>query len=531
MSNIDKLNIETKKEFIGDEKIRLFGENLSLAKVYELYSHICVNRVGFNKFINSMLIKDGIENEALKDKFSTKFTGNAYYIDIHNSREYKDLYKKHKRLVINVSTLKDGRAIRQEDKKIAELKKQMMTMTTTNSLARLECKLRLAFGFLYNEYNDYKAFKNSFDSNLKNNKFDVTNVDAFKAYFLSTYANRKPRTRERIDKVLKETESLELKGLIANDPLLKFILLMFVFIPQALKGEFLGFVKKYYHDVHSIEKDTKDKEDLIEFMPLSLKLKILGRNIRTLTLFKYALGSPINYNSVDEVFYVEGNRYGKVYKQLGISHNQEEFDKTLTVSLLRYYSALFKLINDFEIYSLAKGNPTVVNLNVLVDDSSSPYKFRGFYNFGNMIGQIHGLTHNQIKNEEIMIRNKIAHFDIEMLLKKPLLAQIKLDVQRKNLIKFIEDRGDMKSVLGYDAINDFSMKMVHLRTKIKVNSDKLQIMMGLLTNVKTPNDFYNIYKVKGIESINQHLLDVIGLTEFEKKIENEINEGNKRAVK
>jgi len=530
IENIDKLNIDAKKEFIDNEKIRLFGENLSLAKVYRLYSDICVNRVGFNKFINSMLIKDGVENQVLKAEFNRKFGGNAYTIDIHSNQEYKRIYNEHKKLVIKVSTLKDGQAIRRGNKKISELKEQMKSMTKKNSLARLECKMRLAFGFLYGEYNNYKAFKNNFDTNIKNSQFDVNDVEKSKAYFLSTYERRKPRTREKLEKVAKDIESLELKTVIANDTLLKFILLMFVFMPQELKGDFLGFVKKYYHDVHSIDDDTKEQEeDVVEAMSTSLKLKILGRNIRSLTLFKYALSSQVNYNSTDNIFYVEGNRYGKIYKKLGISHNQEEFDKTLVVPLLRYYSSLFKLMNDFEIYSLAKANPTAVSLQELVDDETSPYKQGNYFNFNKMLRDIYGLTSDEIKSGQVVfMRNKIAHFDTEVLLSKPLLGQTKMNLQRKDIVSFIEARGDIKELLGYDAINDFRMKVIHLRTKMRVYSDKLQTMMDLLRNAKTPNDFYNVYKVKGVESINKHLLEVLAQTAEERTVEKQIRDGNEK---
>ena len=530
IENIDKLNIDAKKEFIEDEKITLFGENLSLAKVYRLYSDICVNRVGFNKFINAMLIKDGVENQALKEAFDNKLGRKAYTIDIHSNQEYKGLYNRHKKLVIELSTLKNGQAIRKKNAEIAKLKEQMNEMTKKNSLSRLEHKLRLAFGFMYAEYNNHKAFKNNFDTDIKNSKFSENDVEKFKAYFLSTYEGRKRRTSEKLEKVAKNIESLKLKTLIANDPLLKFILLMFVFMPQELKGEFLGFVKKYYHDIHSIDEDSKEQENtVLELMPTSLKLKILGRNIRSLTLFKYALSSQVNYNSSDELFYVEGNRYGKIYKKLGISHNQEEFDKTLVVPLFRYYSALFKLMNDFEIYSLAQANPRVLSLQELVDDTTSPYKQGDYYNFKKMLTEIYGVTNDEVNEGKVVfMRNKIAHFETKILLSKPLLGQTKLNLQRKDIVSFIEARGDIKELLGYDAINDFRMKVIHLRTKMKVYADKLQTMMDLLRNVKTPNDFYNVYKVKGVESINKHLLEVLAQTDQERTIEKQMVEGNKK---
>ena len=534
IENIDKLNIDAKKEFIADEKIKLLGEELALSKVYALYSSICVNRVGFNKFINSLIMVDGVENETLKSFFDDELKeknprlfealGNrAYYVDIHSNRAYKRIYNQHKELVSKSSALSDGRKIHQANQEITKLKEKMNEITKRNSLSRLEHKLRVAFGFLYGEYNDHRAFKDNFDTDIKSKKFETLNSDKSKDYFSSTYQNRKPRTREKLEKV----ESLNLKTLIEDDRLLKFVLLMFLFMPQEVKGEFIGFIKKYYHDTKGIGEDTKEKElDVVETMPLSLKLKILGNNIRSLTLFKYALSSEVKYNSSSHLFYEEGNRHGRIYKKLGISHNQEEFNKSLTVPLFRYYSALFKLINDFEIYSLAKANPLVSNLKELVDNTST-YRQGGHYNFRTMLMAVYTLTNNELKDSEVVfMRNKISHLDNEVLLSKPLMGKTKLQLQRKNIIKSMEERGEMKELLGYDAINDYRMKVVHLRTKMRVNGDKLRKMIKLIREAKTPNDFYNIYKLKGVESINKHLLEVIGETAQERAIERKIKEGN-----
>ena len=147
-----------------------------------------------------------------------------------------------------------------------------------------------------------------------------------------------------------------------------------------------------------------------------------------------------------------------------------------------------------------------------------------------MLRDIYGLTSDEIKSGQVVfMRNKIAHFDTDVLLSKPLLGQTKMNLQRKDIVSFIEARGDIKELLGYDAINDFRMKVIHLRTKMRVNSDKLQTMMDMLRrNDKTPNDFYNVYKVKGVESINKHLLEVLAQTSEERTIEKQIREGNEK---
>jgi hypothetical protein len=168
-------------------------------------------------------------------------------------------------------------------------------------------------------------------------------------------------------------------------------------------------------------------------------------------------------------------------------------------------------------------------LELLTNEATSPYKDKDNYNFRRMLQEIYGLTGDEDKKEKMIdIRNKIAHLDTNVLLTKPLLEETELNLQRKDIIAFMEARGEMQKLLGYDAINDFRMKVIHLRTKMRVYGDKLQTMMDLLRSAKTPNDFYNVYKVKGVESINQHLLEVLGQTAQERSIEQQIKEGNRK---
>jgi hypothetical protein len=85
----------------------------------------------------------------------------------------------------------------------------------------------------------------------------------------------------------------------------------------------------------------------------------------------------------------------------------------------------------------------------------------------------------------------------------------------------------MQKILGYDAINDFRMKTVQFQTKLKEDSKKKEeTIKKMIAEAKIPNDFYNIYKVKGVESINKHLLKIIGQTDKEWKIEGDILDGN-----
>jgi len=557
IDKLDKLNIDTKKEFIDDEKITIFGEELSLAKLYRFYAHTAINRVAFNKLINSFIIENGVENQSLKEYFNQQAGGIAYEIDIHQNREYKNLYNEHKKLVSRVLSISDGQEIAILNQKIAKLKDQMKQITKANSIKRLEYKLRLALGFIYTEYENYEEFKNNFDTDIKNGRFtpkdndgnkrafDSRELEQLKGYYEATIQTQKPKTDEKIEEVSKKIDRLSLKSLIADDILLKFILLMFTFMPQELKGEFLGFIKKYYHDTKHIDQDTiSDSDDTIETLSIGLKLKILDKNIRSLSILKHSLSFQTKYNKKDRNYYEDGNIHGKFFKKLGISHNQEEFNKSVYAPLFRYYSALYKLINDFEIYTLSLH---IVGSETLTDQVNKSQFLSGrYFNFRKLLTQSYHInnnsTHSTIFNAVINMRNDISHLSYEPLFDCPLNGKksykrkirnqfktinIKPLVEsRKIIIDFITLQTDMQKVLGYDAVNDFTMKIVQLRTRLKAYANKEQTIQKMITEAKTPNDFYNIYKVQGVEEINKYLLEVIGETQAEKEIREKIERGN-----
>ena len=555
IENIDKLNIDTRKEFIDDDDvpIKLFGEEMKPKNLYGLYAHTAINRVAFNKLINSFMMENGVENQALKSYFDQKAGGVAYEVDIHQNSNYKKLYVKHKNLVSKVSTLSDGQEIAKVNAKISELKEQMKKITKANSLKRLEHKFRLAFGFVYSEYKDYEAFKNNFDTDIKKGKFvpkdkegkrrafDHRELEQLKGYFDSTFKSKKPNTKEKLGELSKSTGKLSLKALIGDDMFLKFILLMFTFMPQELKGEFLGFVKKYYHDTKHIEEDTKDRDDgFSNERPMGLKLKVLDKNIRSLSILKHSLSFQTKYNKKDKSFYEDGNVHGKFYKKLGISHNQEEFNKSVYAPLFKYYSALSKLINDFEIYSLTQH---VVGSETLAQQvRKRKFIKKGYYNFGNLLKKTDSIIRSSRDNDifyaVIDMRNTISHLSVEPMFDYPLNGKkfyklyenkvICVDPlkSRKMIIDFIKRQTEMKKTLGYDAVNDFTMKMVQLQTKLKVYANKEKTIEKMKEEAQTPNDYYNIYKVKGVEAINQYLLEIIGETDDEALIRKLINRGN-----
>lgn len=239
-----------------------------------------------------------------------------------------------------------------------------------------------------------------------------------------------------------------------------------------------------------------------------------------MTIFNYSIFSNINFDTTNKRFYAEGNRFNRIYKKLNISHNQDEFDKSLFAPLLQYYMNLYKLIGDFEIYLLLKFD-NKKDLSELSNDER--LKFRGYYNFTTLLSKWFQFDPKRDKKYEkvLRLRNTISHQDINNMIinfeKSTILSQ------RENIVQLIEEQNDLKEILKYDAVNDFTMKTIQLLKSIEIQSDKSKTINELLSNKDiSANDFYNIYKVKGVEMIKKELFNRLGKREIEKKIEEEI---------
>lgn len=536
---IDKtqdLYYEAKKEFIEDEKIIILDEkDIEIKKLYIFFSKIDIKQPAFNKLINSFIIKDGIENIELKTYIKEKYKS-EYFIDIHANKEYKKIYNEHKKLVgenqsLQLNPKENGQKIKELNDKLEKLKTQMNTITKQNSLKRLEFKLRLAFGFIKVEYGRFDTFKNSFDEDIKKGKFKEISFEKIKSYLDKTYTKEQffnygfNKKTKKPNSIFDDIEGETLKELVQNDDLLKTILLFYIFTPKELKGEFLGFIKKFYHDTKNICQDTKDEEKGLENLKLEtpLKLKILEKNLKKLTIFNYSISSNINFDTTNKRFYAEGNRFNRIYKKLNISHNQDEFDKSLLSPLLQYYMNLYKLIGDFEIYLLLKFDGTKY-LSELINNTE--LASNGKYNFTTLLSKWFQFDPKRDKKYEkvLRLRNTISHQNINNMVinfeKETILSQ------RENIVQLIEEQNDLKEILKYDAVNDFTMKTIQLLKSIEIQSDKSKTINELLSNKDIgANDFYNIYKVKGVEMIKKELFNRLGKREIEKKIEVEIAKG------
>lgn len=516
IQNIDKLNIDTKKSYIGNQKIKIYSEEIKLDELYNLYNTISINRLGFNRLINSFFMQDGLENRKLKEFFNEEANSEEiYFVDIHQNRDYKKLYIKHKNFVAKLYGNRDGKTIARLNRDISNIKKQMQEITDKNSTLRLEYKLRVAFGFIYTNYKNYMHFENSFDNDLKSGRFNNIDLSKIIEYYKNSYTNKDVRIRVTIKKI----DKLNLNALIKDDNLLKIILLIFTFIPNELKGEFLGFIKRYYHDIKHIDEDSKEELEFNDGLSTSLKLKILHKNIRKLTILKYSLATESKYNKKDNYYYEDGHKTKRFLSSLGVSHNIEEFDKTIYTPFFKYYSAMYKLINDFEIFALTQFDSSA-NLKEIT--MKEELKQDNEYNFKILLRETNLYDENIVK-----LRNKISHIDGEFLFSNPLNRRINISSMREKITNFIDSK-NIKKILGYDALNDLSMKIIQQKTKLEANANKDEKINELIKNAQKANDYYSIYKLKAIEGINKRLLKIIGETKQEKYIKDKIIKGNNK---
>lgn len=138
-------------------------------------------------------------NEELKSYLATKKID--FFEDIHSNKEYKKIYIKHKNLVVEKQKEEsqekpNGQKLKNYNDELQKLKDEMNKITKQNSLNRLEVKLRLAFGFIANEYNyNFKNFNDKFTLDVKKEQkikvFKNSSNEKLKEYFESTFIEKR----------------------------------------------------------------------------------------------------------------------------------------------------------------------------------------------------------------------------------------------------------------------------------------------------------------------------------------------------
>lgn len=539
----EKKHYEAQTNYIENETIEIFDEKeLLLKKLYSFYSQICQKKPAFNKLINSFIIQNGIENQELKDYISQKYNSKFdYFFDIHSSKEYKKVYNQHKELVSEKQLLEnqnaDGVIIKKLNDDINLLKNNMNEITKENSLKRLEIKLRLAFGFIFNEYKTFKEFNEKFIVDIKKGKYSTKNElldnEKIKEYLTISHVEKdffnykffdKKSRQNKTKTIFENLEKETFKDLVENDNLLKVIFLFQLFLPRELKSEFLGFILKIYHNIKNINSDTKQEEKELNELTIStaLKLKILVKNIRQINLFNHSISNNTKYEPKNKRFYEEGNQWKKIYKNLHISHDYDVFDIHLIIPIIKHNINLYKLIGDFEIYLLLeymKKNNNYKTLDKLID--CDELKHNGYYNFTTLLSKAINITPKD-KNYECIknLRNNTSHQDIKNIIHN--FKNNKLLEQREKTVELIS-KENIRNILDFDPINDFTMKTIQLLKSLEISSDKSEKIENILKKEPLlPNNIYILYKLKGIELIKKELIKIIGLTKIEGKIQGKI---------
>lgn len=477
---IRDIRLENKTNYLEDsDTITILGKSCNAKELYKAYNLLCEQKNGFNKFINSFFSNDGVENFEFKEKINKKFEEEllseknttevemgrkykdtlheAYVLDIHNSKAYKELYNKRKELVASYNATLTGDRnktyLKECSTSFVNLKRKMEEMTKTNSLLRLKYKLQIAYGFLISEYDgEIKKFKN---------EFDISKVEMIEKFKVKEdiYLNCTVEDEEIIENILsakKDTHDISWLEATPENNLFKFYVLTYLLLPIEFKGDFLGFVKKHYYDIKNIdfldENDNELTPEQLEQMKndsLFNKIRVFEKNNKKYSLFK---------NS-----FLEENEVEKYYKLLNIKADYYNigdrglFNKNIILPLYKYYQIVLKLYNDVELnllMYLAKKN------NQEIEKVMENTKYDGKYNFQTLLNRV-----NEIKSTESAgLRNSIAHLSYNKFLEKVLEIDIEKgsysvnDPIKELIDNFVNtDYTDYK-VIDFDFVNDYYMK-------------------------------------------------------------------------
>lgn len=478
---------DNKNYLDNTSKINVLGVTCNAKEILGLYTDLCDSKLGFNKFINSMFTISGEEDKDFKDELRKDMDENIerlkkiiadrkaknakrkdlekvleeardfksmgkvegrreldypYEYDIHRSRLYKTIYNKRKEMVLkdskNISG--EGLSIGHLNKDIKDLNEKMKDITRANSKFRLEYKMKVAFGFLREEYDlDINKFKYDFN---KDNQEQITEFATKRLTYLNSRLEKKDKERENLKKLIKDSKVKERISIFSREEknnLYKLYVLMYLLLPREARGNFLGFVKKNYYDlkqVEFIERDEEEKKD--EFFH---KLRLFEKNTRKLELTNYGLldTSKMKYiagKDKDESSKNKDDGYLKKVlknnlKKSGLSEKYiddnilKDCEDVVLQDIIKYYEMIFKLINDVEIISIFK-------VGYKAEDKDKHDKNKNYFKAGIEEGiKANNFNFSKIfgksiieENPNVYIRNKIAHNEIEALYKNILEKNI-----------------------------------------------------------------------------------------------------------
>lgn len=525
-----RLRIENKTNYLDDNtKFSILGIKGTAKKYYSLYNTLCEQKNGFNTFINSFFIKDGVEDIDFKNKVDIRFKKEikeleefeikqkekkknfkdkelellkeqfieletVYVWDIHNSIDYKKLYDRRKNIVKKYNqTLSGNRnktALKDCGVKLLEIKNEMENITKRNSIIRLKYKLQVAYAFLMKEFNGNIArFKSEFDvSNIE----QVEKYQAHREEYLY-YVDKENFKIEKFQEILGELEASNEVTWLSSDTennLFKFYVLTYILLPFEFKGDFLGFVKKHYYDIKNVEFLNENNKELTNEQLEKMKddsffnkIRLFEKNSKKYNIFSKSF---LTNERVKEYF-KKLDIGAKHYEYIGASGETKNiFNKNIIIPIFKYYQIIIKLYNDVEIAillylsKLKKDIPinevidrVIRKQNITEEKKLDFYTLNGLFSFFKLINdnlaefEIDGkIPKNYSEAEATFLRNKVLHFDYKNFI--------------DNLLEIDCEKGSKFSI---------SSKMGKLRKFIKENFDKL-------TGVNLDYNFLNDYYMK-----------------------------------
>ncbi|WP_440977676.1 type VI-C CRISPR-associated RNA-guided ribonuclease Cas13c [Sedimentibacter sp. LTW-03] len=503
-------------------KIYVLGKNVNAIKVLDIYRDICERKLGLNKLVNSIITSSGEENREYKrivtkhfndsitnmnsflkklekeDDFKinrskkrtynlikqrydehqrlNKWFGGPYVYDIHDSKAYKELYIERKNFVnshtkliekgIDYTNKKDLIEI---NEKLSKLNKDMKAMTTLNSTYRLQYKMQLFFGFISEKYNlQVDKFLNDFDLNKDDCRKDfIENYDV--------YINKILEKQDKdLSNLIKDYKCRNTEDIFFEDRdnnLVKLYMVMHLLLPNEIRGDFLGHVKKNYYDMKHV--DFINKEDKSEGDTFFHDLRLFEKNARKLEIVDYSLSQM--FLSKDDNNYIEEKLNEIILNKNGIElpedMNIKQFYKAFMLPLMKNYQIIFKLLNDIEIEGLFKISK---DENISLEEAIN--KCRG--EKGNIIFPkimqlaLNKESHN--KNNIYKIRNSIAHINMKELYIDPLDTYIGINNREtiSEKVEHIIERWGKEETVGKELnksiINDYYMKKEELVLYLKM---------------------------------------------------------------
>lgn len=386
-----QMKIENKTNYLeGDEKFNILGKDVRAKNALGHYNLLAEQKNGFNNFINSFFVQDGVENLEFKKLIDENFRKNqerlernankykhlekelekmkqhyqrlncAYVWDIHSSTVYKKLYNKRKSLIEEynkqINEIKDKEAITAINAELLRIKKEMEEITKSNSLFRLKYKMQIAYAFLEIEFGGSIAkFKDEFDCSKME---EVQEYLKKGVKYLKYYKDKEAQKNyefpfEEIFEI-KDTHNEEWLENISENNLFKFYILTYLLLPMEFKGDFLGFVKKHYYDIKNVDfTDESEKELSQEQIDRMIrdsffhKIRLFEKNTKRYEIIKYSILTSDEIKKYFELLelkvpYLEY----KGIDEIGI------FNKNIILTIFKYYQIIFKLYNDLEIHGL-----------------------------------------------------------------------------------------------------------------------------------------------------------------------------------